>query len=84
MVVGSTASGGYTFANTDRTGTDDCQVTGAPSTFDDFLGQGVTVATFQASVAASADVTLTGTSSSRTINPTGLPLSGGEKTVVVP
>jgi hypothetical protein len=76
------ASGGYTWSNVDRTGADDCRVAGAALLFSAFYGKGLTSYTFQAQVAAMADVTLTGSLSTYAMHPAGAPVSGGVKTLL--
>jgi len=84
LSAASASIGGYSWDNTDRTGTADCQVSGAPSVFESFLGQGITLSTFKASIAAGTDITLTGNGSTRILHPSGLPVTGGLKTLVAP
>lgn len=80
----SASSGGYTWDNTDRTGTDDCQVTGAPALFNSFYAEGLDLNVFKASIAAASDIVLTGANSQRTINPGSFSAEGGEITLATP
>ncbi len=73
---------GFTWDNTDRTGTDDCRVSGDVAAFAQFYGTGATIVTFAPSIAAAADVALTGVQSALAIVAGGTAVAGGQMTLV--
>lgn len=78
----ATATEGYTWENADDTSSGLCEVAGAREKFNSFYGEGVIRIQTQASLAAGADMTLTGVSSSRSITPTLTSVSGPLKTLI--
>ncbi len=78
-------AGTYVWDNAvDRTGDDDCMITGTLDDFASFYGSGKTQTSyaFQASLADAADVTIAGSESARDFTATGSAIQGGTITLI--